>query len=469
MKQLFSRQGLKTSILILLSVLLIKTHLFSQQTIIKGIIHDYPSQLVKISSFFGDKLSLVDSVRTDENGNFTINFGAEKHPGLYRFIFGKTSYIELIHNMENFTFTTYASAPPDSLKIENSLENLLYYNFRRFDESSKIRLELLDNLVSNYPEFDDFFVTAVMEYENIQNTRDSIIFTLPKTHPGLLTSKIIRMQWMPKLNPMSGGNEKLIYAREHFFDSLSFADQELMFTNVYTNKLIRFLSMYANSNFSKQQLDSAFTVAVKVIMEKTKQDKTVYDFLIEYLVGGFEKYDLDNTLNYISANYEPLNCENPDYKTALQRKLGNYQNLMVGRTAPDFTVNDINGTPVKLSDQKSQYTLVLFWASWCPHCTEILPKISSWLGKVNKSPQMGGFTERLNIISISLDNDEKSWKDFLNKGKYNWVNSCDLKSWASPVVELYNIFATPTMFILDKDRKIIGKPITFEELETFFK
>lgn len=465
MKQL---SALKAACICLIISLAAAAGTQAQQTLIRGTIYDYPSQTIKVSSFFGDKLTPVDSVRTDTAGNFTLVFGAERHPGMYRFIFGRTRFIELIHNLESFSFSTWTSAPEDSLKLENSLENLLYYNFRRFDQSSKIRLELLDHLITNYPEFDSFFISAVMEYESIQNQRDSLLTTMSQKYPGLLTSKIIRMQWIPRLNPLWTGLEKLEYSREHFFDSLSFGDQELMFTNVYTNKLIRYLSMYAHADYSKNQLDSAFTEATRVIMEKTRQDETVYDFIIEYLIGGFEKYELQNTLDFISATYKPLNCENPDYKTALQRKLGNYQNLMVGKTAPDFSVTDMSGNQIKLSDHKSQYTLVLFWASWCPHCTDLLPKIGNWINKVNKSPQMGGFTERLKVIAISLDQDETVWRDALSKGKYNWVNSCDLKGWNSPLAELFNVFATPAMFILDKDRKIVGKPTTWEELESFF-
>ena len=64
-----------------------------------------------------------------------------------------------------------------------------------------------------------------------------------------------------------------------------------------------------------------------------------------------------------------------DGKTTLQRRLG-IQNMKPGTKVPDFTLNDLNGDPLTLSEITESKTLILFWASWCPHCSEMISELN---------------------------------------------------------------------------------------------
>lgn len=100
---------------------------------------------------------------------------------------------------------------------------------------------------------------------------------------------------------------------------------------------------------------------------------------------------------------------------------------------------------------------IVFWASWCPHCVELLPRIKTWLRQFNP----GNFE----IIAISLDTSEREWKNAVAEAGFEeFYNLSDLKMWDGKVAKDYNIFATPTMFLIDANRKILAKPETFEEL-----
>ncbi|MBQ1694195.1 MAG: TlpA family protein disulfide reductase, partial [Bacteroidales bacterium] len=54
-----------------------------------------------------------------------------------------------------------------------------------------------------------------------------------------------------------------------------------------------------------------------------------------------------------------------------------------GQAVPDFTLNDINGKSVKLSDFRGKTVLLLFWASWCPDCRAEIPQIKAMHTLVN--------------------------------------------------------------------------------------
>ena len=73
--------------------------------------------------------------------------------------------------------------------------------------------------------------------------------------------------------------------------------------------------------------------------------------------------------------------------------------------------------------------------------------------------------KKMEVFSISLDESKEEWSAALEQGQYKWVNVCELKGWDSQSAVDYNIYATPTMFLLDKDKTIVAKPITVAELK----
>jgi len=72
--------------------------------------------------------------------------------------------------------------------------------------------------------------------------------------------------------------------------------------------------------------------------------------------------------------------------------------------------------------------------------------------------------QNVEIISVSLDTVDSEWRSFITEQKFTWIDICDLKSWDGQIAEKYNLYATPTMFVLDKTKTIVAKPITINEL-----
>jgi hypothetical protein len=70
---------------------------------------------------------------------------------------------------------------------------------------------------------------------------------------------------------------------------------------------------------------------------------------------------------------------------------------------------------------------------------------------------------------VSLDTSRTEWTSFLKEQKLNWLNGSELKGFNSVSSDEYNIFATPTMFLLDRDKKILAKPISYRELDQALK
>ena len=174
-------------------------------------------------------------------------------------------------------------------------------------------------------------------------------------------------------------------------------------------------------------------------------------------------------LSYITDNFlsgKECGIEDGKLKQILQ-KTADYKRTSIGATAPEIIFNHAGyltlnekqqrtSEILKLSAIHSEYTLLLFWASWCPHCMHMLPELK----KIYEENKQKG----LEVLAISLDVDSLQLLKVIADGNYKWLNYSDFKKWENPAARAYNVHATPTMFLLDKDKKIIAKPETLQKL-----
>ena len=129
----------------------------------------------------------------------------------------------------------------------------------------------------------------------------------------------------------------------------------------------------------------------------------------------------------------------------------------VGKNAPDFSANDINGKPLSLSSLKGNYVLLDFWASWCGPCRQENPNIV----KAYHAFHNKGF----NIFGVSLDDSRADWLQAIKKDGLNWTQVSDLKGWKSDAAALYGIKGIPMNFLIDKNGVIIAKGLRGKDLE----
>ena len=122
--------------------------------------------------------------------------------------------------------------------------------------------------------------------------------------------------------------------------------------------------------------------------------------------------------------------------------------LEKGGTFPNFAYNNRNGKVNSLENLKGKNgTLVVFWASWCGPCRQEIPELK----KLHKTYQAKG----INFISISIDHDKAKWEQALTLEKMPWPNLANLPGDFKEIKKKYNLYAIPSMFLLDDKGKVV--------------
>lgn len=135
------------------------------------------------------------------------------------------------------------------------------------------------------------------------------------------------------------------------------------------------------------------------------------------------------------------------------------KNKNVGAMFTDFEMNDMEGTPRKLSDYvgKGNYVLVDFWASWCGPCRREMPNVKAAYEQFHPK----GFE----IVGVSLDNDKEAWAQATEQLGITWPQMSDLKGWQCAAVDIYAIRGIPATILFGPDGKVVAEGLRAEALQ----
>ena len=423
---------------------------------VEGTISGYLNKNLILLEYFGDKHIFIDSTGTDDNGWFSFELSNAAPSGLYSLAIGNSPLFNFIFNTENIIlkFEPDGFSPPEFIQ---SVENLIYYDYlaqsARYDQKAGMLIDILQY----YPKTDSFYFFTGEHFENLQVAHREYTDRIIQDYPTTLVSHIVRSDRPVMIPKEMNWDDYLSFNQLHYFDDVDFGDTSLINTNVLTAKAIDYLGFYSINSQNKELQEQVFIRAVDTVLLKAMENGKVYDFLMQYLIEGFEMYGFDRVISHIAENYEPAStCVNEDRKSELQKRMENLRKLAVGNIAPDIVIENAQGEKLNLAGIDNDLTVILFWASWCPHCNQMIPGLK----RLYQEGDMPDFE----ILAISLDTSATDYMQAIAVQETAWINYSELNGWDSKAVVDYSIYATPTMFILDRNRKILGRPVSVSDL-----
>ena len=335
----------------------------------------------------------------------------------------------------------------------------IFYSFIKLNKTYKSKADLFQLFLSRYPKDDSFYKTAQTKIIELQDEYLDFVNTTTQKDPDSFIAKYIRSAQLPIVNYNLQVDKQLTFLKEHALDKVNFNDASLVYSDVFTNKTIEYLTYYSNPQLPKELLEKEFTKAVDFIISKAKVKPQVYKHVVEYLIDGFKRFGFDKILDYIVQNFVIKDelCLDEKTENSIQRRLDQNKKLPVGEITANIIMPDAAGNNISLTGLKSDKVLILFYASWCTHCQDLVPKLAAYY-KAQKG-------KKFEVLAVSLDNKKEEWLKFIKDNNLNWLNVSDMKGWDSKAAADYYIYATPTMFLVDRNKKILGKPLTLEELK----
>ncbi|MEW6046791.1 MAG: TlpA disulfide reductase family protein [Bacillota bacterium] len=130
----------------------------------------------------------------------------------------------------------------------------------------------------------------------------------------------------------------------------------------------------------------------------------------------------------------------------------------IGSPAPDFTLKDLEGRTVRLSDLRGRPVMINFWATWCPPCREEMPHIEEFVRR---------FGGRIEVLGVDVGEPAELVRAFLEKNPYSWRFLLDSDG---QVMERYRVFAIPTSYFIDREgivRAVYTGAMSPEQLRGF--
>jgi peroxiredoxin len=312
------------------------------------------------------------------------------------------------------------------------------------------KIDVLKQFLDLYPE-GKFYQATEKELNKEINNKNKSINKIISQNKESFASKYIRfLREFPIPSKYDNNVEKTAYTKENYWNYYKMNDVDLLNSNAYTTVVVNYFKLLRPFN-EQSYYNAARTIMDNVFFEDTE----ISAYVFEYILSRFEMMEFYDATSKLSYEYGNV-CKENDDDNNLKLRIKSNTELAIGKKASDFSSQTISGGQYTLSSMEKDYTLIVFWASWCDHCAAMLPELAE---------NISYFTN-VDLITVSLDAEENDLKAFIAEKKLSSGLKiiCDYQGWKGKIVLDYAVYATPVMFIVDKDLNIVAKPYNEERL-----
>ena len=435
----------------------------------------FKNEYIFLGHYEGKQLPIVDSALLDDRGETVFKGPKSLAGGVYLIGYpNKKGYFEFLVGKDQRFSIKADSSNLDNVSFKNSPENDLFKSYRHYMAVNGKKIDSARKLLSSAKTAKDSSTlnkTIAKANEEIKDYRSNII----KKYPDATLTFLLKLLQEPEIPPASqhpGGKYDSLYAyqyfKSHFWDGINFYDDRLIRTPIFEVKLDKYFEqlVFPNADSVNKEIDWMLGYAsVAPENEKFLLLKFVNRYIaMKYMwedavfVHLYEKYFAQKTYPWLTDK---------GMKTIQDRAYNLMANIL-GNPAPDIDLPDTTGTNITLYRLTSPYTVVLIWDPTCSHCKEIVPKVDSLYKSKWK-------TEGVRVFAMAKETDgnRNDWMNFIRQHHLEeWANvyysKADekgrIESGVPGYSQLYDVLTFPTLYLLDKDKRIIAKKLSFDQI-----
>jgi thiol-disulfide isomerase/thioredoxin len=425
---------------------------------------------VYLAYHLGDKQYIKDTLKLDRSGHGIVR-GTEALPqGLYMIVFPGRKYFEiLISTDQQFSVTCDYNDYFNTLKFSGSDENSAFLIYQKKWMSMQQKDGELGKRIQNNKQNADSvkilmaqqkaheakmisYLKAVIE-ENNGNLLSVLVKAMLPPEPPVFTIPVVvsnpdSLRWIMNYN----------YNKDHYFDNIDLTDERLLRTPILYARLNTFFT-----NVIIQAPDS-INKEIDKIMRKCEGNYKVYQFVAVYLFNHFRESEImghDAVMVkladdiYLSGKADWVSKE---FKDDLRKQIELIRPNLIGKKAQNLVMDSYSGIFVSLYDIQKDFTILYFWEPNCGHCKESTPKLKAYYETAK--------SKGIEVFAICTQSDKQKWAQYIEENKLTWINGWDPQR-SSHFDSYYNVQSTPMVYILDKNKVIIAKKLSVEDIGPF--
>ncbi len=450
---------------------LVTGELAAQGYEIKGHLDNFSEDTIYLGYYYGDKQYLMDTTAVTE-GNFIFEGDDTLRSGVYLVVMPpKNTFFQVLvdGSKAQFSFSADHKKLNETIAFEGSMDNEIFYENMTYIGGKKKEAEMLTKVLDS--------LSSPTEKANVQGQVEGLgkgVIAYQKTlvakGDGLLSGALIASGITEELPEFSGTDDerqvqRYRHFKKHYWDNLDLGDPRMLLTP--QNMMFDRVNYYIDK-LTPQHPDSIIISLDLLLSQMEPAEETYKFFLIKFINDyaapkfvGLDKVFVHLADTYYSTGKAPWIEEKQLAKILDEAR--KTKPTLIGAQAPNFTVQLRDSTDISLHEFDHEFTILVFWAHDCGHCKESMPELVEFMSK-HQDKDIGAFS-----VCTKITKDEALCWDFVDeKGLADLTNASDMKGGLSRMHSLYNIKKTPKLFVLDRDKVILTKGISVDQLEEFF-
>ncbi len=440
---------------------------------IKITLKPFKNQFVYLGHYYGKQLPIIDSVKLNEKSEGIFKGSKKLGGGIYLIGYpDKSGNFEILID-KNQRFSIMADAGnPTGVSFQQSPENAEFKAYQLFMSTNGRLADSLNKLRMSTTGQDSMDLAGQLEALN-KKIRDYRIGIMTRSPDSYLTTllKAMREPEVPVNDPAAKTDSLFAYKyfKNHYWDGVNFYDDRLLRTPFFEGRIDRYFEqlVYPSADSVISEIDYMLAFAgASPEMERFLLLKFTNRYLNQKLmwedavfVHLFDKY-------YSNKNYSWLNEQSK--KIITDRAYSLMANI-TGKPAADIELKDTAGKMVSLYNIPAAYTVIAIWDPTCGHCKEVIPQLDSAYHARWKSLGLKMFG-----LAKETDGKKSDWTTFIKDHRlFDWTHvyyskeedAARINAGIPGYSQLYDVQSFPTLYLLDQDKRIIGKKLTVNQID----
>lgn len=424
---------------------------------------------VILTHYYASNILVYDTIRLDVAGNGILVRDTLLPQGIYKIYLNQDNHFDFLLGAEQKVSLESPDFNQANVQVEGAIESvefMKYLNWITGLQEKRMTLEkergeksgqekaAIENQLSGlneqvhaywkskYDEYPGSFLGTFLMSNYFRELREEDIPDEYKSNDSL--------KWVYQYN----------YIKNHYFEYYDLTDERMLFTPSIKPKLENYFDRVL-----LQMYDSVKPAAYEII-QKVEPHPRMYRFVVSHLLNSSlnsKIMGMDALFVDIAKDYYLSGKATWADKSTLDKIRENVlflENNLVGKNARDFQMETDTGDPFRLYQLPAKYTVLVFFEPNCSHCREYVPQLYN---EVYIPFRDKGF----DVVAVYTMENKNEWVGFLEKHQlHDWHNVWDQHHLTRFKI-VYDTRTTPSVYLLDKDKKIIAKRFTIDFLKEF--